>query len=93
MNDFWNTVLEFSQKTTEAVGKQLMQDFGKVQADNKADGSLVTKADKWADNEIRNAIATQFPNHGILSEENDKVFTDHEWCWIVDTLEGDTNVT
>ena len=93
MNDFWNTVLEFSQTTTVRVGKQLMQDFGMVQADNKADGSLVTKADKWADNEIREAIATQFPSHGILSEENDKVFPDNEWCWIVDPLDGTTNFT
>ncbi|MGB6295482.1 MAG: inositol monophosphatase family protein, partial [Rivularia sp. (in: cyanobacteria)] len=74
MNNFFKTILEFSQTTTTRIGKQLMQDFGKVQADNKADGSLVTKADKWADDEIRKAIKSQFPNHGVLSEENDKIF-------------------
>ncbi|MEA5597726.1 inositol monophosphatase family protein [Rivularia sp. UHCC 0363] len=93
MNDFWNNILEFSQSITNRVGKQLMQDFGKVQADRKADGSLVTKADKWADNEIQNAIAAQFPDHGILSEENNKVFPDTEWCWVVDPLDGTTNFT
>lgn len=93
MNDFWNNILEFSQSTTTRIGKQLMQDFGRVQADSKADGSLVTKADKWADNEIRDAITTQFPDHGILSEENNTVFPDHEWCWIVDPLDGTTNFT
>ena len=93
MNDFWNTILEFSQNTTIRVGKQLMQDFGRVKADRKADGSLVTKADKWADNQIRDAIAAQFPSHGILSEENVTVFPDNEWCWIVDPLDGTTNFT
>ena len=91
--DFWNQILEFSQTTTTRIGKQLMEDFGRVQADSKADGSLVTKADKWADNEIRKAIKSQFPNHGVLSEENDKVFPDNEWCWIVDPLDGTTNFT
>ncbi|MBE9211251.1 inositol monophosphatase family protein [Plectonema cf. radiosum LEGE 06105] len=93
MNDLWNNILEFSQSTTTRIGKQLMQDFGRVQADSKADGSLVTKADKWADNQIRDAISTQFPNHGILSEENNTVFPDNEWCWIVDPLDGTTNFT
>ncbi|NJN08455.1 MAG: inositol monophosphatase [Richelia sp. RM2_1_2] len=93
MNDFWNNILEFSQSITTRIGKQLMQDFGRVQADSKADGSLVTKADKWADNQIRDAISTQFPNHGILSEENNTVFPDNEWCWIVDPLDGTTNFT
>ncbi|MCJ8283286.1 MAG: inositol monophosphatase, partial [Rivularia sp. ALOHA_DT_140] len=83
MKDFWNNILEFSQTTTARVGKQLMEYFGKVQADNKADGSLVTKADKLADNEIIKAIKSQFTNHGVLSEENDKIFPDNEWCWIV----------
>ncbi|MFN6154712.1 MAG: inositol monophosphatase, partial [Dolichospermum sp.] len=44
MNDFWNTILEFAETTTIRVGKQLMQDFGKVQATQKPDGSLVTKS-------------------------------------------------
>ena len=70
-----------------------MLDFGKVQADQKADGTLVTKADKWADTEIRNAISDQFPEHGILSEESDKTFPKKDWCWIIDPLDGTTNFT
>ena len=80
MNDFWTQVLDFASSTTKRVGSQLMQDFGQVQADQKADGSLVTKADKWADEEIRNAIAATFPSHGILSEEGEHIFPDTEWC-------------
>lgn len=93
MNDFWTKVLDFASITTASVGSQLMQDFGKVQADQKADGSLVTQADKWADAEIRSAIATTFPDHGILSEEGEHIFPGTEWCWIIDPLDGTTNFT
>ncbi|GAX37957.1 inositol monophosphatase family protein [Nodularia sp. NIES-3585] len=93
MNDFWTTILDFAETTTTRVGKQLMQDFGKVQADQKADGSLVTRADKWADQEIRDAITARFGGHGILSEESDKVFPGTDWCWVIDPLDGTTNFT
>jgi myo-inositol-1(or 4)-monophosphatase len=93
MNDFWTTVVDFAQTTTNRVGKQLMQDFGQVQASQKADGSLVTQADKWADQEIRDAIASTFSGYGILSEEGDQVFPGTDWCWVIDPLDGTTNFT
>ncbi len=93
MTEFWTTIVEFAQTTTARVGKQLMQDFGQVQALQKADGSLVTRADKWADQELRDAIASTFPGYGILSEEGDKVFPGTEWCWVIDPLDGTTNFT
>jgi len=49
MADFWTRVLDFAQAITTDVGKQLILDFGRVQAAQKADGSLVTQADKCAD--------------------------------------------
>ncbi|MBV9388365.1 MAG: inositol monophosphatase family protein [Chroococcidiopsidaceae cyanobacterium CP_BM_ER_R8_30] len=59
----------------------------------KADGSLVTQADQWADREIREAIAATFPGHGILSEEGEHIFFGTEWCWVIDPLDGTTNFT
>ncbi|NMG08865.1 inositol monophosphatase family protein [Brasilonema sp. UFV-L1] len=93
MTEFWTSILDFAQTTTTRVGKQLMQDFGQVQASQKADGSLVTQSDKWADREIRDAIASTFPGYGILSEEDDKVFGGTQWCWVIDPLDGTTNFT
>ncbi|MBW4634223.1 MAG: inositol monophosphatase family protein [Iphinoe sp. HA4291-MV1] len=93
MTEFWTTILDFAQTTTTRVGNQLMQDFGQVQALQKADGSLVTQADKWADREIRDAIASNFAGYGILSEEGNKVFAGTEWCWVIDPLDGTTNFT
>lgn len=93
MTEFWTTILEFAQTTTARVGNQLMQDFGQVQALQKADGSLVTQADQWADREIRDAIASTFSGYGILSEEGEKTFPGTEWCWVIDPLDGTTNFT
>jgi myo-inositol-1(or 4)-monophosphatase len=91
MTDFWDSILSFAQTTADRVGQQLLKDFGSAQADEKDDGSLVTQSDKWADAEIRNAVASAFPNHGILSEEGAQIFPDTEWCWIVDPLDATTN--
>ena len=93
MNDFSRDILNFAKTTTEKVGSQLMVDFGQVQASQKADGSLVTQSDHWADETIRDAIASHFPSHGILSEEGQHQFPDTEWCWIIDPLDGTTNFT
>jgi myo-inositol-1(or 4)-monophosphatase len=91
MADFWTEIRAFAQTTTDRVGTQLLKDFGQVQALEKADGSLVTQADRWADDELRTAIAHTFPNHGALSEETQHVFPENEWCWIIDPLDGTTN--
>ena len=58
MTDFWDSILSFAQTTADRVGQQLLKDFGSAQADEKDDGSLVTQSDKWADAEIRSAIAS-----------------------------------
>ena len=91
MTDFWKDVLTFAEATATRVGKQLLSDFGSVAASEKADGSLVTRSDKWADKEIREAIASSFPTHGILSEEGQHVFPENDWCWIIDPLDATTN--
>jgi len=89
--DFWQAVLEFAIATTSQVGQQLLQEFGHAKATEKADGSLVTGADCWADSALREAIAAAFPTHGILSEEGTHTFPNREWCWIIDPIDGTTN--
>ncbi|MEB3831706.1 inositol monophosphatase family protein [Phormidium sp. CCY1219] len=91
MTDFWDKVLNFAETTAIKVGKDLMADFGQVQASEKPDGSLITQSDLWADRQIIEAIDARFPEHGILSEEAEHVFPDSEWCWVIDPLDGTTN--
>ncbi len=91
MNDFWDRVLDFCVETTATISDRLMQDFGKIQANAKEDGSLVTQADRWSDRQIREAIALTFPDHGVLTEETVHIFPDNDWCWIIDPIDGTTN--
>lgn len=98
VEQFWTDVLDFCQTTCARVGTQLLKDFGQVSADEKSDGSLVTRADEWADGEICQAIAAAFPDHGILSEESSTgadghTFPETDWCWIIDPIDGTTDFT
>ncbi|MGQ9836940.1 MAG: inositol monophosphatase family protein [Cyanobacteriota bacterium] len=91
LSPFWLEVTEFALQITATVGSQLLVDFGQAQSTEKADGSLVTPSDEWADGAFQQAIATAFPEHGYLSEESNHIFPDREWCWVVDPLDGTTN--
>ncbi len=56
----------------------------------KSDNSPVTSADLSANDIIEDAIATNFPDHAILSEETASLFQqcDSDYCWIIDPLDG-----
>jgi myo-inositol-1(or 4)-monophosphatase len=91
--EFWDRVLEVASRTAHRVGVQLLSDFGRAQGEEKDDGSLVTESDRWADREIRSSLGAAFPDHEILSEEDLHIFTDAEWTWVIDPLDGTTNFT
>ena len=93
MELFWTQVLDFARTISDRVGQQLIVDFGKLAPSRKADGTLVTQADRWADQEIREAIASTFPDHGALTEETEHYLPPQEWCWVVDPIDGTTNFT
>lgn len=93
METFWSQVLDFCYQATGQVGDRLLADFGKLQATNKADGTLVTAADRWSDGELRSLLARTFQDHGVLTEETTHIFPDQEWCWVVDPIDGTTNFT
>jgi myo-inositol-1(or 4)-monophosphatase len=89
----WQHILDMAEATTARVGAQLLQDFGKATAQEKADGSLVTQSDRWADGELRRLLLKTFPDHGVLSEEVEHIFPEQDWCWIIDPIDGTTNFT
>ncbi|NJL84644.1 MAG: inositol monophosphatase [Chloroflexaceae bacterium] len=93
MVEFWTAVLDVAEQTAIALGKQLLSDFSQLQITQKPDGSLVTQADKWADSRLREAIASRFPSHGILTEEDEKILPPTDWCWAIDPIDGTTNFT
>ena len=93
MIHFWYQVYNFCRQTTQRIGEKLLTDVGKLDATQKADGSLVTEADKWADAQMRQAIKQCFPTHGVLTEETEHVLPHNDWCWVIDPIDGTTNFT
>ena len=91
MSQFWTSVLDFCNTTVVRVGDQLLAELDTARASRKADGSLVTQLDIWADETLRTDIAVTFPDHGVLSEEAEHVFPGTEWCWVIDPIDGTTN--
>ncbi len=75
------------------VSERQIRDFGKISADYKSDGSLITSCDQWSDKTLVDGLAEIAPGEGVLSEEGSKIVPDTEAYWIVDPLDGTTNFT
>ena len=91
MIDFWTKIINFAETITNEVGNYLITQTGKLEPSEKVDGSWVTASDLWAEEKIRQAIVSTFPNHSFLSEETVQKFPNKEWCWIVDPIDGTSN--
>ena len=52
---------------------------------------IVTEADVASERFILSELRSAYPYYGIISEETNQRFSDAEWVWIVDPLDGTTN--
>jgi myo-inositol-1(or 4)-monophosphatase len=57
----------------------------------KGETDPVTQADKKSQKIIIKIIKDNFPQHGILAEEDGIDESDREYCWIIDPLDGTVN--
>ena len=81
------------QGVLDDLGPWLRAHSGQVEPTAKADGTPVTDADHEADDRLAAAIASAFPEHGVLSEERDTIAPDRSWCWVIDPIDGTSNFT
>jgi fructose-1,6-bisphosphatase/inositol monophosphatase family enzyme len=62
---------------------------GRVSADDKADGSSVTQADRAASSMVLNGLKGYAPDIGVISEEEAiSHLPDASWQWAIDPLDG-----
>src|SRR5215471_14659578 len=83
--------LEVARNLAVSAGAILMDYFEKsVSVDWKAPGDPVTAADREANDFIVNALRKEFPEHGILSEEQEDDFgrLDRTQVWMIDPMDG-----
>jgi myo-inositol-1(or 4)-monophosphatase len=82
-------------KAARKAGRRLVKDFGEVenlQVSAKGPGDFVSRADRMAEQTIREALMEARPNYGWLGEESEEVpGKDPTRRWIVDPLDGTTN--
>lgn len=82
------------EEYARAAGEVLRQWQGRFNAREKAPADMVSEADLASQRLIHSRIVGDFPEHGFLGEEEEFSQTApeaHEFCWIVDPLDGTTN--
>lgn len=83
--------LDFTKRLADIADEISMSFFNQqqsLQVSIKSDGSFVTKADKEIERRLRYAINQQFPNHGVLGEEDGEQLKDESHRWIIDPIDG-----
>jgi len=60
----------------------------KLNVIRKGDESPVTSADREAEAAIRNLLAREVPDHGIIGEEHGSERKDADYVWVLDPLDG-----
>lgn len=77
-----------AKEAGEIVDKYFEETF---EASFKEDGSIVTKADKEAEDRIIEIIKSEFPEDGFHGEETGISSESAERVWFVDPIDGTTN--
>lgn len=77
----------------DEVAGWLVERSGTLEVTEKPDGTPVTDADTYVDDQLRARLAAAFPTHGVLSEERGTVAPDTEWTWVIDPVDGTSNYT
>ncbi|MGD2068325.1 MAG: inositol monophosphatase family protein [Gemmatimonadota bacterium] len=82
-------LLEAAEAFAREAGAVTLRYFGgRVAADEKSDGTPVTRADRESEELLRSLIADRFPTHGILGEEYGEERPEAPVRWILDPIDG-----
>ena len=89
MNPTIPDLLEAAEAFALGAGRITLEYYGGlVEAEDKSDGSPVTRADREAELYIREQIELRFPGHGVLGEEFPEANPDSPVRWILDPIDG-----
>ena len=81
--------LAFAQKTVIAAGKITLEYFQKsVDIEVKSDSTPVTEVDRTVETFIRGCIQEAYPKHAILGEEFKEKYSESQFKWIIDPIDG-----
>lgn len=84
--------LDFVVRLVHVVGDEMVRRSRRgLRVSFKGEIDLVTEFDRNAQEKIVSALLREYPDHGILSEEDVDVNTGRDIRWIIDPLDGTTN--
>jgi histidinol phosphatase-like enzyme (inositol monophosphatase family) len=73
----------------DAAGRAALARFRTaVPSETKSDGTIVTAADREAEEILRAAVLARHPDHAILGEEGGDTAGSAPWRWILDPIDG-----
>ena len=81
----------FLNRLADAARKETLPRFRSgLSVDNKLAAGFdpVTEGDRAAETVIRDLIAAEFPDHGILGEEHGGAGLDRDFVWVIDPIDG-----
>lgn len=88
MPDF-QPFIAFANRLADAAGRVARRYFrAPVEVAYKADISPVTRADREVETLLRELIAGEFPDHGIVGEEFPSLAPEAEFVWVLDPIDG-----
>ena len=82
-------LLDFAVEAAREAGGITLEYFQTaLTPERKPDRTLVTAADRQAEERLRALIRQAYPDHGILGEEFGEERSRSGWTWIIDPLDG-----
>ncbi|MBW1971608.1 MAG: inositol monophosphatase [Deltaproteobacteria bacterium] len=84
--------LEVAINAAKGAGIIQKKSLGKrLKIEHKGEIDLITDIDKKSEKYIIKMIKSNFPEHGLLTEESYKDSLEADYLWVIDPLDGTTN--
>ncbi|MGD8897702.1 MAG: inositol monophosphatase family protein [Acidobacteriota bacterium] len=87
----WRHVAVATEAVVQAGAIQLERYGQGVKVDYKGEIDLVTEVDHACEAAILDVIRSRFPDHDIVTEEQDLARTGSRYVWLIDPLDGTIN--
>ncbi len=87
-----NNAMDVAVRAAKGAGEILLKHFDTQKTvTHKSHGNLVTDVDKASEQFVLDFLASQYPDHSVLSEETHSDTSVEGYTWIVDPLDGTNN--
>ena len=84
-----NSFVAFAHRLADVSGPIIRRYFRTgVEVIDKPDMTPVTRADREAEEALRDVINATYPDHGIIGEEFGNERADAEYVWVIDPIDG-----